>query len=69
MDGFPERDPKNYVWKIFYFNKTDDRLFPPKPNPDMGWTINFAHPKARLYFALMLGFFAFVVAMIVIKNP
>lgn len=45
---FPERDPSNYKWKMFYFNPADERLIVPKPNPNMGITLNFAKPKAYL---------------------
>ena len=41
------KDPNN--WKIgglFYYNKEDERLFPPKRVSWMGWTINFANPKS-----------------------
>lgn len=36
-------DPNNWKWGMFYFNKEDKRLFPPKRVPMMGWTINFAN--------------------------
>jgi uncharacterized membrane protein len=32
-----------WKWGVFYFNKGDSRLFPPKRD-GMGWTINFANP-------------------------
>jgi uncharacterized membrane protein len=37
-------------WKLgfFYFNREDPRLLPPKRNPMMGWTVNFANPKSWL---------------------
>ncbi len=38
------KDPDN--WKgIFYVNRKDSRLFVPKLNPDLGWTINLGIPK------------------------
>jgi uncharacterized membrane protein len=64
MEEFPERNPEHYVWGFFYYNKNDSRLFPPKPIPEMGITINFAQPKAVVGFAAFLAFFAFVIFMI-----
>lgn len=45
-------------WKfgILYYNKEDARLFPPKRNPHMGWTVNFAHRKAVWIFIALLLF-------------
>lgn len=57
-------DPKNWKWGVFYYNKEDKRIFPPKRIPWMGWTINFANPKSILAFLIMLLFFLFVVNMI-----
>lgn len=37
-------DPKYWTWRIFYFNKNDKRIFPPKRIKQMGWTVNFANP-------------------------
>lgn len=37
-------DPKYWKWGIFYFNKNDKRIFPPKRIKQMGWTVNFANP-------------------------
>lgn len=69
MDGFPERNPENYVWNFFYYNKTDQRVWVPKSNPDWGITVNFARRGTYLFLLGMFGFFAFIVAMIVLKNP
>ncbi len=41
-------DPSNWKGGIFYFNKNDKRLFPPKRNKAFGWTINFANPISIL---------------------
>ena len=38
------KDPNNWKWRIFYFNKDDKRIFPPKRNKYLGWTVNFANP-------------------------
>ncbi|HEX7413544.1 MAG TPA: DUF5808 domain-containing protein [Bacteroidia bacterium] len=44
-------DPANWVWGVFYFNKKDKRIFPPKRLSMLGWTINFANPYSLLAFA------------------
>ena len=44
----PSKDPKNWFLGVFYFNKNDTRLLPPKRNPVMGWTVNFANPLSVL---------------------
>ncbi|MCW3075498.1 MAG: hypothetical protein JWO32_107 [Bacteroidetes bacterium] len=41
-------DPDNWKFGIFYFNKKDKRLLPPKRLAFMGWTINFANPFSIL---------------------
>lgn len=38
------KDPSNWKWEIFYFNKEDPRIFPPKRTKELGWTVNFANP-------------------------
>lgn len=53
-------NPKNWVWGMFYFNREDKRIFPPKRIQWMGWTINFAHPKSVAVFLMMLAFLGFV---------
>lgn len=53
-----------WIWGIFYYNPDDRRIFPPKRNAWMGWTVNFANPKSVLAFVLFLAFFAFVIFMI-----
>jgi uncharacterized membrane protein len=62
---FPERDPKFYKWKMFYYNPGDDRLIVPKPNPNLGITLNFAKPKAYL---ILLPMILFPAALITIIN-
>jgi uncharacterized membrane protein len=49
------KDPNNWKWDCLYYNKEDQRLFPPKRIPWMGWTINFANWKSILAFLLVLG--------------
>ncbi|MBC5837090.1 DUF5808 domain-containing protein [Flavobacterium muglaense] len=40
------QDPNNWVLGIFYFNREDPRIFPPKRMAWAGWTVNFANPKS-----------------------
>ena len=41
------KDSKNYKWnRCIYFCKEDPYIIVPKRIPWMGWTFNFAHPKA-----------------------
>ena len=58
------KDPKNWKFGVFYFNKEDKRIFPPKRIDWMGFTVNFANPKSILAFLIMMAFFSFVVYMI-----
>lgn len=48
------KDYSNWIFGIFYFNKEDKRLFPPKRLKSMGWTINFANPKSILIFIFLI---------------
>lgn len=50
----PEKDPKFYKWNMFYYNPSDDRIIVPKPNPNLGITLNFAKPKAYLILLPMI---------------
>lgn len=42
------KDPANWKLGIFYYNKLDPRLFPPKRIKQLGSTVNFANPKSIL---------------------
>jgi uncharacterized membrane protein len=33
-------DPSKYKWGIFYYNKEDKRIFPPRSSYGIGWTAN-----------------------------
>lgn len=46
-------DPANWKCGIFYYNKLDTRIFPPKRNPAFGWTINFGNKKSVLIFIIL----------------
>jgi uncharacterized membrane protein len=41
-------DPNNWKWGWIYYNKADKRIFPPKRNKYMGWTVNVANPISIL---------------------
>jgi uncharacterized membrane protein len=42
------KDPNNWKLGIFYYNKLDKRIFPPKKLRAFGWTVNFANPFSIL---------------------
>jgi len=48
------KDPNNWKLGIFYFNKADKRLLPPKRISYLGWTINFANPYSIMILILIL---------------
>ena len=59
-----QNDPNNWIWGIFYYNKEDKRLMPPKRIPIMGWTVNFADRNSVLLFIfMMILIILFVVTM------
>lgn len=63
------KDPENWIWGLFYYNKEDKRLLPPKRIPIMGWTVNFANRNSVLLFVfMMLLIILFVVIMAKIKK-
>jgi uncharacterized membrane protein len=47
-------DPNNWKWNFFYYNKEDKRICPPKRNPAMGVTVNFANKKSIAVFVFFL---------------
>ena len=49
------KDPNNWVWGMFYYNREDKRLMPPKYYKEMGWTVNFANPKSILAMVALIG--------------
>lgn len=54
-------DPSNWKMGIFYFNKKDRRIFPPKRMAGMGWTVNFANPYSILsLLAIIIALTAFI---------
>ena len=61
------KDPKNWKWTFFYFNRKDERLFLPKKNKSLGSTMNFANPKAYLIF-FPIAFMIILGIFVVIKS-
>lgn len=55
------KDPQNWKFGLFYFNKADQRIIVEKRNPLFGITFNFAHKQSYCYLTGMLLFFGFVV--------
>ena len=53
-------NPSNWKWGVFYYNKLDKRIFPPKRIKWLGWTVNFAHPYSYL---TMLGLIIILIAI------
>lgn len=47
-------------WAFFYYNKDDKRLFPPKRNKFLGWTVNFANPYSILAMFLLITIIIFI---------
>jgi uncharacterized membrane protein len=62
------KDPNNWILGIFYYNKTDKRIFPPKKIEAMGITTNFANPKSILALLVALAFFGMVIFFILNKK-
>ncbi len=56
-------DPDNWIWGIFYYNKEDKRLLPPKRIPIMGWTTNFANPNSVLLLVIIIAAILLFVAV------
>jgi uncharacterized membrane protein len=48
------KDPSKWIFGIFYYNRDDKRLFPPKRIAAMGWTVNFANPYSTTAMILLL---------------
>ncbi len=45
----------HWILGLFYFNKNDQRLFPPKRFKYLGWTINFANPYSIFAYLILIG--------------
>ena len=61
------KDPNNWKWGMFYFNKKDKRVFPPKRVSMMGWTVNFANPLSVLVFVGAIAL-AIIVSVLCKRN-
>jgi uncharacterized membrane protein len=61
MSEMWRNDPSNWIWGIFYFNKNDKRMFPPKRSK-LGWTVNFANPYS------VAAFIAIIVAVVLLNE-
>ncbi len=57
------KDPNNWKWGCFYYNKEDKRLLPPKRQEWMGLTINFANKKSVFVFVVILLLFLSMLLM------
>ncbi len=47
-------NPENYKLGIFYYNKSDSRIFVPKMISKTGWTLNFARPETYIIIAVFV---------------
>ena len=61
------KDPKNWIWGLFYYNKDDKRIFVSKKTEWMGTTLNFANKNWIIYMVLFISFFSFVL-FIILRN-
>ncbi len=57
-------DESHWKWGVFYYNKDGRRLFPPKRNKFLGWTVNFANPYSVLAMFLAIALLVFIVESI-----
>ena len=48
-------NPDHWILGLFYFNKNDQRLFPPKRFKYLGWTINFANLYSIFAYLILIG--------------
>jgi hypothetical protein len=62
------KDPNNWKWGLFYYNKEDKRIMPPKKNPAMGWTINFANKRSVITFLLFTLLPTAIILLFVLLN-
>jgi uncharacterized membrane protein len=49
-----QKDPDNWKLDIFYYNKEDKRIFPPKRLAWTGWTVNFANSISISVFVIVM---------------
>tara|TARA_R110000868_G_scaffold14457_2_gene67338 strand:+ start:5821 stop:6051 length:231 start_codon:yes stop_codon:yes gene_type:complete len=48
------KDPNNWKLGVFYYNKEDKRILPPKRMAWAGWTVNFANTVSVAIFILTI---------------
>ena len=48
-------DPANWKLGLFYFCRSDPRIFVPKRIRGLGWTLNLARPMAVPFFLLLVA--------------
>lgn len=48
---------KHYKFGIFYHHKNNERLWVPKGDGGIGWTLNFANKWSYLVLAIFIGIF------------
>jgi len=53
--NFNSDDPKFWKYGVFYYNKEDRRIFPPKRTKWLGWTVNFANPFSIIAFIILIA--------------
>jgi uncharacterized membrane protein len=46
---------ENYKFGIFYYNTDDSRIFLPKRNKNMGWTLNFGNHFTYLFLGAIIS--------------
>ncbi|AZI33271.1 DUF5808 domain-containing protein [Kaistella carnis] len=59
-------NPDHWILGLFYFNKNDQRSFPPKRFKYLGWTINFANPYSIFAYLILIG--AMLAIFYVLRN-
>jgi uncharacterized membrane protein len=57
------KDPNNWILGVFYFNKNDKRIFPPKRMKWAGWTVNFGNRASVLVFVAVITFIIIVIML------
>ena len=58
------RRDENWSWGG-YSSASDSRVWVPKRNPVMGWTVNLAHTAGRIWLLAILGLPLLIVALVV----
>ncbi|WP_146943979.1 DUF5808 domain-containing protein [Chryseobacterium hagamense] len=52
--NFSDKNPSFWKFGLFYYNKEDKRIFPPK-RYGLGWTVNFADPHSVIMFSIIVA--------------